>query len=99
MLKDERFHQAALSELALMINSTQGGDVTGPDALKIRNLVKDLGPQFPPPKKLDAKKMAAEGGAMAYFEYLMAYFEYLRLSLDAGIAPSRRWDITVGANA
>ncbi len=59
-----------------MINSTQGGDATGPDALKLRNLIKDLGPQFPPPKKLDAKKTAAEGG-------VMAYFEYLRLSLDA----------------
>ena len=76
MLKDERFHREALSELTLMINSTQGGDATGPDALKLRNLIKDLGPQFPPPKKLDAKKTAAEGG-------VMAYFEYLRLSLDA----------------
>jgi hypothetical protein len=59
-----------------MINSTQGGDVTGPDALKIRNLVKDLGLQFPSPKKLNAKKTAAEGG-------IMAYYKYLRLSLDA----------------
>jgi hypothetical protein len=77
MLKDETFHRKALSELTLTLNSTQGGDVTGPGALKLRNLIKDLGRRFAQPKKLDARKTAGEGGAE------MAYFEYLRLSLDA----------------
>ena len=77
MRKDEAFNREALTQLTLELNSTQGGDVSGPAALKLRSLIKDQRQKFPQPKKLDTRKTAGEGGAE------MAYFEYLRLSLDA----------------
>jgi hypothetical protein len=77
MREDEAFHRKALGQLTLKIHSTQGVDITGPDALKLRGLIKDLGRRFLQPKKLDARKTANEGGVE------MAYFEYVRLSLDA----------------
>jgi hypothetical protein len=77
MREDEAFNRKALGELTLKITSTQGGDVNGPDALKLRNIIKNLGQEFPKPKKLNAGKTAAEGAVE------MAYCEYARLSLDA----------------
>jgi hypothetical protein len=77
MREDEASNRKALTELTLELNSTQGGDVSGPTALKLRKLIKDQSQQFPKPKKLSASKTAAEGGVE------MAYFEYARLSLDA----------------
>jgi hypothetical protein len=75
--EDEASNRKALTELTLELNSTQGGDVSGPAALKLRNLIKDQSRKFPNPKKLSAGKTAAEGRVE------MAYFEYARLSLDA----------------
>jgi hypothetical protein len=77
MREDEAVHRRTLGELTIKITSTQGGDVSGPDALKLRNIIKDLGQQFPQPKKLNAGKTAVKGGVE------MAYVEYARLSLDA----------------
>jgi hypothetical protein len=77
MREDEAFNRKALTELTLELNSTQGGDVSGPAALKLRDLIKDQSRKFPKPKKLSAGKTAAEGGVE------MGYHEYLRLSLDA----------------
>src|SRR3984893_12804575 len=77
MREDEAFNRKALTELTLELNSTQGGDVSGPAALKLRNVIKDQSRTFPKPKKLSAGKTAAEGRVE------MAYFEYARLSLDA----------------
>jgi hypothetical protein len=77
MLDDEAFNRKALTELTLELNSTHGGDVSGPAALKLRNLLKDQNQHFPKPKKLNARETAADGGVE------MAYLEYIRLSLDA----------------
>jgi hypothetical protein len=66
------------AELTLELNRTQGGDVSGPAALRLRNLIKDQSQRFPNSKKLNARKTAIGGGVE------MAYFEYIRLSLDAG---------------
>jgi hypothetical protein len=77
MREDEAFNRKALGELTLKITSTQGGDVSGPDALRLRNIIKDLGQEFPKPKKLNAGKTAVEGAVE------LAYCEYVRLSLDA----------------
>jgi hypothetical protein len=77
MREDEAFNRKALTELTLELNSAQGGDVSGPAALKLRNLIKDQSREFPKPKKLNAGKTAAEGAAE------MAYCEYIILSLDA----------------
>jgi hypothetical protein len=77
MREDEAFNRKVLAELTLELNSTQGGDVSGPAALKLRNLIKDQSREFPKPRKLSAVKTAAEGRVE------MAYFEYARLSLDA----------------
>jgi hypothetical protein len=77
MRKDEAFNRKALGELTLKITSTHGGDVSGADALKLRNIINDVGQKFPQLKKLNAAKTAAEGGVE------MAYCEYVRLSLDA----------------
>jgi hypothetical protein len=77
MRKDEAFNRKALGELTLKITGKHGGDVSGADALKLRNIINDLSQQFPHPKKLNAAKTAVEGGVE------MAYCEYVRLSLDA----------------
>jgi hypothetical protein len=77
MLDDEAFNRKALVELTLELNRTQGGDVSGPAALKLRNLIKDQSQRFPKPKKLNARETAVVGGVE------MAYQEYVRLSLDA----------------
>jgi hypothetical protein len=77
MLDDEAFNRKALAELTLQLNRTQGGDISGPAALKLRNLLRDQSQRFPKPKKLNARQTAAVGGVE------MAYQEYLRLSLDA----------------
>jgi hypothetical protein len=77
MREDEAFNRKALVELTLELNRTQGGDVSGPAALKLRNLMKDQSQRFPKPKKLNARETAAAGGVE------MAYQEYVRLSLDA----------------
>jgi hypothetical protein len=72
MREDEAFNRKALGELTLKMASTQGGDVTGPDALKLRGLIKDLAQEFPKPKKLNAAKTAADGAVeMAYCEYVI----------------------------
>jgi hypothetical protein len=77
MRKDEAFNRKALSELTLKITRKHGGDVSGDDALKIRNIINDLSQKFPRPKKLNAGKTATKGRVET------AYYEYLRLSLDA----------------
>jgi hypothetical protein len=77
MLEDEAFNRKALGELTLKVSSKHSSDVGGPDALKLRNIIKDVGQKFPQPKKLNAGKTAAEGAVE------MAYCEYIRLSLDA----------------
>jgi len=77
MLDDEAFNRKALVELTLELNRTRGGDVSGPAASKLRNLMKDQSQRFPKPKKLNARKTAAVGGVE------MVYQEYVRLSLDA----------------
>ena len=77
MLDDEAFNRKALVELTLELNRTQGGDVSGPAALELRNLMTDQAQRFPKPEKLNARKTAAMGGVE------MAYQEYVRLSLDA----------------
>jgi hypothetical protein len=78
MREDEAFNRKALTELTLELNRrTQGGDVSGPAALKLRSLIKDQSQRFPNPKKLNARKTAIDGRGE------MAYFEYIRLSLDA----------------
>ena len=67
MREDEAFNRNALAKLTLELTSAQGGDVSGPAALKLRNLMKDQSQRFPKPKKLDARTTAADGGAeMAY---------------------------------
>jgi hypothetical protein len=75
MLEDEAFNRKALGELTVKITSNQGGDVSGIDALKLRNIINDLHQKFPQPKTINANKTAAG------FE--TAYLEYKRLSLDA----------------
>ena len=50
MREDEASNRKALTELTLELNSTQGGDVSGPTALKLRKLIKDQSQQFPKPK-------------------------------------------------
>src|ERR1700730_11908464 len=40
MLEDEAFNRKALGELTLKITSKHGGDVSGPDSLKLRNIIK-----------------------------------------------------------
>jgi hypothetical protein len=77
MRNEEAFNRKALGKLTLKTMSEHGGDVSGADALKLRNIINNLSQQFPQPKKMNAAKTAAEGGVE------MAYCEYLRLSLDA----------------
>ena len=93
MLEDEAFNRKALGELILKLTSKHGGDVGKPDALKLRNIIKRLGQQFPQPKKLNAGKTAAEGAVE------MAYCEYIGCRSMPCIAPSRHWGITYGASA
>jgi len=76
MLKDEAFNRQSLAEFTLKITSKHGADVSSPDSLTLRNLIKDIGKQFPETKKLNASKTAAVGAVE------IAYAEYLRLSLD-----------------
>jgi hypothetical protein len=78
MREDEAFNRKALGRLTLEIEGKHGGDVDGPDALKLRTIIKSVGQEFSPkPNKLDAKKTAAQGDVEA------AYIDYLALSLDA----------------
>jgi len=77
MIADEAFNRKALAELTLKMTGKHGADVTGPDALKLRSIIRELGKQFPRTKKLHADKTAAEGAVET------AYVEYGRLSLDA----------------
>ena len=58
------------------ITAKHGADTSGPDALKLRSIIKELGDQFPKTKKLRADKTAAEGTVET------AYVEYVTLSLD-----------------
>jgi hypothetical protein len=77
MLADEALNRKALAELTLKMSSGHGADVSGPDALKLRSIIKELGQKFPQTRKLRADKTAAEGVVE------LAYVEYGRLSLDA----------------
>jgi hypothetical protein len=77
MREDEAFNRKALGEMTLRITGKYGGDVSGPDALKLRSIIREVGKQFPKPKKLHVDETAAEGAVET------AYVEYGRLSLDA----------------
>jgi hypothetical protein len=77
MREDEAFNRKALGELTLRMTGKYGGDVSGPDALKLRGIIREVGKRFPKPKKLHADETAAEGTVET------AYVEYGRLSLDA----------------
>jgi hypothetical protein len=77
MREDEAFNRKALAETTLKLTAKHGADVDGPDALKLRSLVKELQQQFPKTKKLQAGKTAADSLVG------ITYAEYGRLSLDA----------------
>jgi hypothetical protein len=76
MLKDEAFNRQSLGELTLRLSKKHGADVSSPDSLTLRSIIKGIGKKFPEPKKLNASKTAAEGAVET------AYVEYARLSLD-----------------
>jgi hypothetical protein len=76
MLKDEAFNRKSLGEATLRISKKQGADITSPDSLTLRNLIKDSEKAFPGAKKINASKTAAESVVE------MAYVDYARLSLD-----------------
>ncbi|MGA8499412.1 MAG: DUF5677 domain-containing protein [Xanthobacteraceae bacterium] len=76
MLKDEAFNRQSLGELTLRLSKKHGADVSSPDSLTLRSIIKDIGKKFPETKKLNASKTAAEGAVET------AYVEYARLSLD-----------------
>lgn len=76
MLKDEAFNRQTLGEVTLRLSRKQGADVTSPDSLTLRSLIKNIGKAFPEPKKIHASKTAAEGVVE------LSYVEYLRLSHD-----------------
>jgi len=76
MVKDEAFNRQSLGELTLRLSKKHGADVSAPDSLKLRSIIKKLGKQFPDTKKISASKTAAEGAVET------GYIEYARLSLD-----------------
>jgi hypothetical protein len=76
MLKHEAFNRQSLGELTLRLSKKHGANVSSPDSLTLRNIIKDIGERFPEGKKLNASKTAAEGAVET------AYVEYARLSLD-----------------
>jgi hypothetical protein len=77
MVQDHAYNSAALAEATLKLTAKAGADVSGPDALTLRNIIKEFDKQFPRRKKLSADKTAAQG------QVETAYIEYGRLSLDA----------------
>jgi hypothetical protein len=93
MREDEAFNREALTQLTLELNSTRGGDVSGPAALKLRNLIKDQRQQFPKPKKLSAGKTPPRAG----LKWPISRTQGCR-SMPC-IAQLRRWDTTYRASA
>jgi hypothetical protein len=77
MMADEAFNRKALAETTLRITGTQGADVGGAGALKLRGIIRELDKQFPKTKRLQASRTASEGVVEA------TYVQYGRLSLDA----------------
>jgi len=77
MRKDEAFNRQSIGELTLRLSKKHGGDVSSPDSLKLRSIIKDVGKTFPATKKLSASKTAAEGVVE------LAYVTYATLSLDS----------------
>lgn len=77
MIEDEAFNRRALAQLTLEITGRQGGDIEGPDAIKLRSIVKELVIKFPNSRKLNAYKTAGAGVVET------AYVEYSVLSLEA----------------
>jgi hypothetical protein len=77
MMHDEAFNRKVLVELTLKISRKHGSEMSEPESLQLRDIVKKLAKQFPNTKKLRASKTAAVGAVET------AYVEYLALSLDA----------------
>lgn len=76
MLSDEAFNRQSLAELTLRLSKRHGSDISSPDSISLRSIIKDIGKQFPNSTKLNASKTAALGVVET------AYIEYARLSLD-----------------
>jgi hypothetical protein len=76
MIGDEQHNRRALAQLTLELTGKHGRDVTSPDALQLRDIVKSLDQQ-PNRKKLHTAKIASEGVVE------VAYIEYQRFSLDS----------------
>jgi hypothetical protein len=79
MLADEAFNRKALCELALKL----GEDVSGPAALGLRTVIKDLDRQFPKPKKVNAKTAAKGTVEVAYYHYTKRSLNALHCSVTA----------------
>jgi hypothetical protein len=77
MIADYAYNGAALAQVTLKLTAKAGADASSPDALTLRNIIKEFDEQFPNRKKLSADKTAAKG------QVETAYIEYGRLSLDA----------------
>jgi hypothetical protein len=77
MVEDEAANREKLAKLTMEVAGRHGGDVSAPDALKLRSIIKTLRTDHPEPKQLKAKAVAADG------KLEMVYYEYRRFSLDA----------------
>jgi len=77
MRADETANRQRLARLTMELNGRHDGDVSGPDALKLRTIIKELRTSHPEPKQLQARAVAADG------QLDMVYFEYKRFSHDA----------------
>lgn len=76
MRNDEAHNRKKLAELTLKLTERHGGDVSGPDALKLGHIIKNLQERFPKPMALNASKVAGDGVVET------AYIQYRRFSLD-----------------
>ena len=77
MVEDEAANRDKLAKLAMELAGRHGGDVSGPDTLKLRSIIKMLRTDHPEPKQLEARAVAADG------KLEMVYYVYRRFSLDA----------------
>ena len=66
MVEDEAANRDKLAKLAMDLAGRHGGDVSGPDALKLRSIIKMLRTDHPEPKQLEAKAVAADGKLEMY---------------------------------
>jgi hypothetical protein len=76
MIGEEQHNRKALAKLTLELTGKHGGDVSSPDAVQLRDIVKSFD-QLPKGKRLHAARIASEGVIE------VAYIEYKRFSLDS----------------